>query len=323
MKTMTTLKRGMAATLLLLCGGAIAQGAYPNKPVRLIDPYAPGGSTSVVSRAISQKFQDVAGQPMVVDYKPGAASNIGADIVAKSAPDGYTLLIAASSLAINPSLYPKMTYDPVKDLAPIAMLIRTPNVLAVHPSLPVKNVAELIEYARANPGKLNYGSSGNGATNHLAMELFKTLAKVEVQHVPFKGGSEAMAALVAGQVQVMFNPASTVAPQHAAGRARMIAVGSAKRVQGLDLPTVAESGLPGFESSVWFGLFAPAGTPAPIMAKLNADVNRILQDKQVDEVLARGGLEPVGGSAEDLRKTLVDDVDRWARVIKAANVKID
>jgi tripartite-type tricarboxylate transporter receptor subunit TctC len=320
---MKAVKRSLALALVAFCGAAFAQGAYPNKPVKLIDPYAPGGSTSTVSRLISQKFQDVAGQAMVVDYKPGAASNIGADFVAKSPADGYTLLIAASSLAINPSLYPKMPYDPVKDLAPVAMLIRAPNVLAVHPSLPVKNVAELIEYARANPGKLNYGSSGNGATNHLAMELFKTMAKVEIQHVPFKGGGEAIAALVSGQVQVLFNPATTIVPQHAGGRVRMLAVGSDHRVNGLDLPTISESGLKGFESSVWFGLFAPAGTPASVLGKLNTDVNRILQDKQVDDTLVRAGFEPVGGTAEDLRRTMAEDVDRWARVIKAANVKID
>lgn len=320
---MKFLKITLAALLVAVSGHAAAQGGYPNKPVRLIDPYTPGGSTSAVSRVLQLKFQDVTGQPMVVDYKPGAASNIGADLVAKSAPDGYTLLIAASSLAINPSLYPRMTYDPIKDLAPIAKLIRTPNVLAVHPSLPVKSVSELIEYARANPGKLNYGSSGNGATNHLAMELFKTMAKIEIQHVPFKGGGQAMAALMGGEVQVMFNPASTVAPQHAGGRVRMIAISTEERVPGLDVPTVSESGLAGFESSVWFGLFAPAGTPAPIIAKLNADVNRILQDPQVKDNLVKGGFDPVGGTSEELRKVMVDDVDRWAKIIKAANVKID
>ena len=316
-------KRGIAAAVFTLCGTAVAQDNYPNKPVRLIDPYAPGGSTSLVSRAISDKFQEIAGQSMVIEYKPGAASNIGGNLVARSTPDGYTLLIAASSLAINPTLYPNMPFDPVKDLAPVAMLTRAPNVLAVHPSLPVKSVAELIDHARAHPGKLNYGSSGNGATNHLAMELFKTMAEVDIQHIPFKGGGEAMAALIGNQVQVMFNPASTVVPQAQGGRARMLGVASPERVDGLDLPTIAESGLPGFESSVWFGLFAPANTPAPILDKLNAYINRILKDERINGLLVSNGFIPIGGSAENLGKNMAEDVDRWAKVIEAANVKID
>jgi tripartite-type tricarboxylate transporter receptor subunit TctC len=295
---------------------------FPNKPVRLVDPYAPGGSTSVVSQSLSKKFQEFSDQPMVIDYKPGAGSNIGSDIVAKATPDGYTVLIGTSSLAINPHLYRSMPFDPIKDLTPIAQLIRTPNVLAVNPGLPVRTTAELIAYARANPGKLNYGSSGNGATNHMAMELFKTLAKVDIQHVPFKGGSEALAALLGGQIQVLFNPASTLAPQDKTGRLRMIAIASTERVNGLNLPTVAESGLPGFKSEVWFGLFAPAGTPAPVIARLNALTNRILKDPSVAEVLDKAGMEPVGGTVEDLGKLLQADSARWAEVVKATGAKI-
>jgi len=319
---MKVIKKGLAIALTAFCSAAFAQADYPNKPVRLIDPYSPGGSTSVVSLALSKKFQDITGQSMVVEYKPGAASNIGADLVAKSAPDGYTLLIAASSLAINPSLYPNMTYDPVKDLAPIAMLTRAPNVLAVHPSLPVNNVAELIEYARANPGKLNYGSSGNGATNHLAMELFKTMSNTDIQHVPFKGGGEAMAALVGGHVQVMFNPAASLVPQGQKGTMRLIAVGSTQPVKGLDLPTV-DSTLPGFESSVWFGLFAPSGTPEEVITKLNGYVNQMLDDPQTKENFNKAGFETIGGPSETLAKALTGDVARWADIIKKANVKID
>lgn len=318
MKTLLSI----AACALLVAAGAQAQD-FPDKPVRLVDPYAPGGSTSVVSRAMSQKFKEFTGQPMVVDHRPGAGSNIGSDIVAKAAADGYTVLLASSSLAINPSLYRSMQFDPLKDLTPIALLIRTPNVLAVTPALPVKNVKELIDYMRANPDKINYGSSGNGATNHMAMELFKSLTKVKAQHVPYKGGSEAMAALLSGQIQVLFNPASTLAPQEKAGRLRMIAVGGKKRVEGLDLPTVAESGLPGFESDVWFGLFAPAGTPPAVLAKLNQVTNRILKDRQVIDTLKKAGLEPVGGSPEEMRKLLVDDTERWAEVVKATGAKIE
>ena len=313
----------LVAAAMLVMAPAVKSQDYPIKPVRLVDPYAPGGSTSVVSQALSKKFQEFTGQAMVVDHKPGAGSNIGAEIVAKAAPDGYTLLVAASSLAINPSLYRNMAFDPIKDLAPVAMLIRTPNVLAVHPALPVRSTAELIAYAKANPGTLNYGSSGNGATNHMAAELLKVLAKVEMQHVPYKGGGEAMAALLSGQIQVLFNPASSLAPQDKAGRLRMIAVGSADRVPGLNLPTLAESGLPGFQSDVWFALLAPAGTSAPVIAKLNALTNRILKDPAVTAALNKAGLEPVGGSAEDMAKLLRADTARWAEVVKSAGIKIE
>ena len=321
MKNKFFIAAASACIMLALAPITHAQN-FPNKPVRLVDPYAPGGSTSVVSQALSKKFQEFSDQPMVIDYKPGAGSNIGSDIVAKATPDGYTVLIGTSSLAINPHLYRSMPFDPIKDLTPIAQLIRTPNVLAVNPALPVRTTAELIAYARANPGKLNYGSSGNGATNHMAMELFKTLAKVDIQHVPFKGGSEALAALLGGQIQVLFNPASTLAPQDKTGRLRMIAIASTERVKGLNLPTVAESGLPGFRSEVWFGLFAPAGTPAPVIARLNALTNRILKDPSVAEVLDKAGMEPVGGTDIELGKLLQDDSARWAEVVKATGAKI-
>jgi len=322
MKSVFLIAAAGACVMLALAPITHAQ-SYPNKPVRLVDPYAPGGSTSVVSQSFSKKFQEFTDQPMVVDHKPGAGSNIGSDIVAKAVPDGYTVLLASSSLAINPNLYRSMSFDPIKDLTPIAQLIRTPNVLAVNPALPVRTTSELIAYARANPGKLNYGSSGNGATNHMAMELFKSMAKVDIQHIPYKGGSEAMAALLGGQVQVLFNPASTLAPQDKSGRLRMIAVGSPERVKGLNLPTVAESGLPGFQSEVWFGLFAPAGTPAPVIAKLNALTNRILKDPSVAEVLNKAGLEPVGGSVEDMGRLLEIDTTRWSDVVKATGAKIE
>jgi tripartite-type tricarboxylate transporter receptor subunit TctC len=314
---------------LLLIGASLCAAAaafaqdYPNKPVRLIDPYSPGGSTSVVSRALASRFADLTKQPLVIDNRPGAGSNIGSEIAAKSPPDGYTLLIGTSSLAINPGLYRDMRFDPIKDLAPIAILTRMPNVLAVQPTLPINSVKDLIEYARSHPGQLNYGSSGNGATNHMGMELFKSMAKVNLVHVPFKGGGDALTALLGGQIQALFNPASTLVPHAKSGGLRIIAVGAATRVDGLPYPTVAESGLPGFESSVWFGLFAPGNTPAAIIAKLNADINQILKDKRVSDVLLTAGMEPVGGAADDLRTLLAADTARWPSVIKAAGVRIE
>ena len=307
---------------VVFAGVAPAQ-EYPAKPVRLVDPYAPGGSTSLVSRALAQKFQELTGQQMWVDHRPGAGSNIGSDIVAKAPPDGYTVLLGTSSLAINPGLYRSMAFDPVKDLAPVCLLIRTPNVLAVHASLPVRSVRELIDHARARPGQLSYGSSGNGATNHLAMEQLKQQAGIDMVHVPFKGGSEAMSALVGGQTQLMFNPASTLAPQDKAGRIRMIAIASPKRVEGVDLPTVSEAGVPGFEASVWFGLFVPAGTPPAVVARLNAEVNRALRDRAVRDVLEKAGMEVLGGTPEELRQVLASDFVRWGRVVKAARVQVD
>jgi tripartite-type tricarboxylate transporter receptor subunit TctC len=305
----------------LLATGAVAQ-EYPAKPVRLVDPYTPGGSTGVVARAIGAQFQEVTSQPMVIDNKPGAGSNIGSDIVAKAAPDGYTLLLGTSSLAINPSLYRSMPFDPIKDLAPIVVLIKTPNVVAVTPSLPVRSVKELIEYAHAHPGKLNYGSSGNGATNHMGMELFKSMANVDMVHVPFKGGGEALQALLGGSIQVMFNPASTLVPHDRSGGLRILAVGSSTRIEGLDYPTVAEAGLPGFESSVWFGLFAPAGTPPATVARINSVMNVVLKDKKVQEILGTAGLTPVGGTAEELKSLLASDTTRWSGVIRSADIKI-
>ncbi len=316
-----TLLLASAALLALAASPTFAQD-YPNKPVRLVSPYAPGGSTGVVARPLAKKFQDQTGQSMVVDNKPGAASNIGSDHVAKSPPDGYTLLMGTSSLAINPSLYRSMSFEPMRDLEPIVLLISAPNVLAVEASSPIRSVKDLIDYARANPGKLNYGSSGNGATNHLAMELLKTTAKVDLTHVPFKGGGEAITALLGGQIQVLFNPASTLQPHHISGRIRMLAVTSEKPYEGLALPTVSET-LPGFEAGVWFALFAPAGTPPAVIQKLSAEMNRALADKETQATLREHGMLIQGGTPERLRTLLQKDTVRWAAVVKASGAKVD
>lgn len=310
-----------AGVLALPLGTAWAQD-YPAKPIRLVSPYAPGGSTGVVARILAKKFQDQTGASMVVENRPGAASNIGSDHVAKSSADGYTILMGTSSLAINPALYKTMTFDPIKDLTPIIPLITAPNVLAVDASLPVRSVKELIDYARANPGKLNYGSSGNGATNHMAMEMLKTMAGLQITHIPFKGGGEALTALLGGQIQLMFNPASTLQQHHNTGKLRMLAVTSEKRVEGLNLPTVAET-LPGFESSVWFGLFAPSNTPAPIIQRLNVEMNKALRDKEVLDVLTTNGMVALGGSTDQMKTMLQRDTVRWAPVVRASGATID
>lgn len=319
---MNRLSRMLLAAMLAVSAAGTAQD-YPSKPIRLVNPYAPGGSTDLVVRTIGQKLTEAWGQPVVIENRPGAASNIGNELVAKAAPDGYTLLNTTSSLAINVSLYTKQGYDPVKDLAPVITLTQAPNVLAVHPSLPVKSVKELIELARAKPGQLSYGSSGSGATNHLAMEHFKSMAKVNLVHVPYKGGGPAMTDLIGGQIQALFNPAVSLMPHHKSGKLRVLAVGTSQRVPGLDLPTVAEAGLPGFESSVWFALFVPGATPKAVIAKLNGEVNRILKDKRVIELFTSAGLVPVGGTAEELATLLNFEIRRWAKVVKDSGARVD
>jgi len=319
------LLRSTVPALLLIQGLAAAPALaqdFPNKAVRLVNPFAPGGSSSRAIQSISHKFQEVTGHALLVDNRPGAGSNVGSEFVARSTPDGYTILIGTSSLAINPNLYRKMNFDPLKDLAPVIVVMRTPNVLAVHPALPIRSVKEFVDYVRARPGQLNYASSGNGATNHMGMEMLKVMADLNIVHVPYKGGGEAMPALVGGQVQMMFSPAATLAPQHQAGRVRMIAVSGAKRAPDLDLPAVAEN-VPGFESDVWFGMFAPAGTPAPIIARINAIMNQILKDKDVAGVMQKGGLTPIGGTPEDMGRVLHSDHARWGQVVKATGIKID
>jgi tripartite-type tricarboxylate transporter receptor subunit TctC len=322
----------VAAPWALLVLAALGSGApsvaradsWPQgKVIKLVNPYAPGGSTERVVRMVAQHLTETLKQSVIVENRPGAGSNIGNQAVAQAAPDGYTLLNGTSSLAINLSLYSKIAYDPVRDLAPVILLTQSPNVLAVHPSLPVKSVADLIAYARANPGKLNYGSSGNGATNHLAMEKFKTDAGLAIVHIPYKGGGPAVADLIAGQIQVLFNPPSSLMPHHANGRLRALAVSSQQRLAGLDLPTIDESGLKGFESSVWFALFAPAGTPRPIVDRINADINQMLKEASIRDQLLKSGLIPMGGTPEDLGRLLREEIQTWAKVIKASGAKID
>jgi tripartite-type tricarboxylate transporter receptor subunit TctC len=315
----------MLPAAIAVAGPGIAYGQeWPAaRVIRIVNPFAPGGSTDLVVRLLTQRLTESLQQTVIAENRPGAGTNIGSEAVARAAPDGYTFLNGTSSLAINVSLYSKLGYDPVKDLAPVVQLTESPNVIAVHPSVPVNSVAELIAYAKANPGKLNYGSSGNGATNHLAMELLKATANLDIVHIPYKGGGPALADLLGGQIQLMFNPPSSLMPHHRAGKVRALAVSSQQRVEGVDLPTIAESGLPGFESSVWFALFAPAGTPRPIIDRVNAEVNKILRDPASRQVLVGAGLTPVGGTPEALAALMRSDVERWARVVKISGAKVD
>jgi len=311
---------------LFACVGTVASAqGYPNRTIRLVVPFPAGGTTDILAREVAQKLTEVLGQAVVVDNRPGAAGNIGSDLVAKSAPDGYTLLMGTvGTHAINPSLYSKMPYDHVKDFAPVVLVAGVPNVLVVNPALPVNSVSDLIKLAKDKPGQINFASSGSGTSIHLSGELFKTMAGIDMTHVPYKGSSPALTDLIGGQVQIMFDNLPSALPQIKGGRLRAIAVTSLKRAPVLpDIPTINESGLPGFEASSWFGVLAPAGTPAPIVARINTEVNKWLQSADAREKLLGQGAEAAGGSPEQFANHIRAESEKWAKVVKASGAKVD
>jgi tripartite-type tricarboxylate transporter receptor subunit TctC len=316
----------LAAIALVATTPAAAQGAaYPTKPVRLVVPFPAGGTTDILARAVAQKLSETWGQQVIVDNRPGAGGNIGSELVAKAPPDGYTLLMGTvGTHAINPSLYAKMPYNHVKDFTPVILVAGVPNVLVVNPSLPVNSVQELIAYGKANPNKLNFASSGNGTSIHLSGELFRTMTGVQMTHVPYKGSSPALTDLIGGQVQLMFDNLPSSLQFIKAGKLRALAVTSLARSQALpDVPTLAESGLPGFEASSWFGVLAPAGTPANIVAKLNTAVAAWLASPAAKEQLAAQGAIPAGGSPDAFVKHIADESAKWAKVVKASGAHVD
>ena len=314
----------LSLATLAAVGFANAQ-AFPQKPVRLVVPFPPGGPIDTVARAIAQKLTEAWGQTVVVDNRPGAGGNIGADLVAKAAPDGYTVVMGAlSTHAVNPSLYPKMPYDAAKDFAPISLVAVTPNVLVVNPSLPVATAREFIAYARANPGKLAFGSGSNGSAGHLAGELFKVDAGVDMLHVPFKGAAPAMQALLAGDTQLMFDNLASATAQVKAGKLKALAVTTARRSKlAPDLPTLAEAGLPGFDISTWFGLLAPAGTPADVVARWNAEVTRILNSTEMRERMTALGAEPAPDTPAEFARFIAGETAKYARIVKLSGAKLD
>jgi tripartite-type tricarboxylate transporter receptor subunit TctC len=313
----------LAAAAPLAPGMAHAQAAdYPNRPIRLVVPFSPGGSSDAVSRLLSQKLSAQLGQQVVVDSRPGAGGNLGADIVAKSKPDGYTLLFAAGSFAVNVSLYEKLPYDPLKDFEPVAHVCRVNGILVTHPSVKAASVQELVALAKAQPGALNYASAGSGTILHLAGELFKTQAGVNLTHVPYKGSGPALSDLIGGQVQVMFANVPGTLQHVKAGKLRVLAATGDRRASALpEVPTIAESGLPGFQAATWFGILAPAGTPREIVAKLNAEIAKALAAPELVEHLRNEGADVVGGSPEQFRAFLKSEVERWGPVVKAAGIK--
>jgi tripartite-type tricarboxylate transporter receptor subunit TctC len=299
-----------------------AQTDYPNKPIKIIVPVAAGGGTDAVTRLIAQKLNQAWGIPVIVDNHPGGAGNVGVELATRAPADGYTLVVPITSFSVNPSLYDKLPFDTQKDLAPVALLASAPLVLVTTNSLPVKNIQDLIALAKAKPGALNYGNSGIGTTAHLAAELFNHSAGLNIVNVPYKGGGPAIVDLVAGNIQIYFSTVPAAIAQTKADRVRALAVTSPARVAKLaEIPTIAESGLPGFEVVGWFGLFAPAKTPAPIVDKLNKEINRILLLPDVQERLAEEGLIPGGGSAKALGDFLAMEMTKWADLIKVVGIK--
>jgi len=313
------------ALSLASLAGAQPPAAYPAKPVKLVIPFPPGGPLDVVGRAIAQKLTDAWGQSVVVDNRPGAGGNIGADLVAKSPPDGYTILMGAlSTHAVNPSLYAKMPYDAIADFAPITLVAVTPNVLVVNASLPVNSAKEFIAYAKANSGKLAFGSGSNGSAGHLAGELFKVDTGTDSTHVPYKGGAPATQALLAGDTQFMFDNLANAMPQVKAGKLKALAVTTAERSKlAPELPTMAEAGLAGFDISTWFGLFAPAGTPKDVIAKWNAEVAKILNSPEMREKLIAQGAEPSPDTPEQFAAFVKSEIAKYAKIIKASGAKVD
>jgi tripartite-type tricarboxylate transporter receptor subunit TctC len=304
---------------------SVAAADYPARAIRMVVPFPAGGTTDILGRIAGQKITEALSQQVIIDNRGGAGGNSGTEMVAKAPPDGYTLLTdPGSTLTINPHAYSKLGFDPVKDFAPITILAEVPNILEVHPALPVKNVKELIALAKSKPGQINYASTGAGQSTHLSMELFKSMAHIDINHIPYKGSAPALVDLIGGQVTVMFDNMPTSLPHVKAGKLRALAVSTARRSFALpELPTVAESGLPGFEVSVWFAVLAPAATPRDIVQKLNAVLVKALQSPDVKQRLAEQGAEPVGNTPEQFAATIQRDLAKWAKVVKDANVKLD
>jgi tripartite-type tricarboxylate transporter receptor subunit TctC len=313
------------AGVLAVCAiSAPAQAAYPDKTVRVIVGFTAGGTTDVIARIMTKELTEALGQSFVVENKPGAGSNIGAEYVARATPDGYTLYFVAVTSAINQTLYPHLKFDLTKDFAPIALAAKVPNVLVVNPKLPVKSVKELVDYAKANPGKLNFASSGSGTSIHMAGELFKLKAGVDVLHVPYKGSAPALTDLIGGQVQFMFDNMPSSWPHVQSGNLRALAVTTKERSPSApDLPTLQESGFPGFDVSSWFGLIAPKGTPPDVINKLNAAMEKALDKQEVKVAFEKLGAVPAKTTPAEFGQFIKTEVDTWGPVVKASGAKVD
>ena len=305
------------------CSSAIAQApAYPAKPVRFVAGFPAGGPSDIVTRAVAKRMSELMGQPVIVENRSGAGGHIAVEAVAKAPPDGYTILLAGSFLTIGPSLYTKLAYDPVRDIAPVGLIARNQYLLVVHPAVPAKTAKELIALARSRPGQLNYGSSGVGAPPHLATELMKTMARMDAVHVPYKGATPAIADLIGGHIDFYVGGISGLLPQVRSHKLRALAVTGSKRSSELpDVPTIAEAAIPGYDISTWFGIVAPAGVPAEIVTRLNATLVKIIGEKDTQSYLVAQGLEPATSTPDELARIIRSEIPKFAKIVKAAGIK--
>lgn len=315
----------LAALSCLLAGSAWAQTDFPTKPIRFVIPAAAGGPTEITGRLIGQKMQDILGQPVVIDARPGAGGNVGADLVAKAAPDGYTILMATiGTHAINQTLYKKLPFDPVKDFTPVSQVVQYPLILVVNPKVPAQNVKDLIDYAKKNPGKLNRASGGSGTSMHLSGELFRAQAGVDMPHIPYKGSLPALTDLIGGQVDLMFDSLMTALPHVKSGKLRALGVTGTQRSSAApDIPTIAEAGVPGYSAVGWIGVVAPAGTPQPIVAKLHDAIVKALNTPDIREKLVAQAAEPVGSSPQEFAAFMRTETEKWARAVRASGATAD
>jgi tripartite-type tricarboxylate transporter receptor subunit TctC len=312
-----------AACMLALASAPASAQPYPSKPIKLVVPVTPGGAIDIVARLVADKMRTTLNATVVVENKPGATNNLGADFVAKSAPDGYTILIVASNHAINKHIYKDLSYDPVKDFEPIVFTHVVPQLLAIHPSIPANNVAELITWIKANPGKAKYGTSGPGSSLHMAAELFMSMTGTKILHVPYKGSAAAHPDLLGNRISMMFDTISAIQGHVRSGALRGIAVTTAKRSDLFpNLPTIAET-LPGYEASSWGGILAPAGTPKDIIAKLNGAINAALKDEDVRTKLSSSGMQIQGGTPEEFAKFIDNEIAKWGKIVKEANIQAE
>lgn len=318
------IRAALLAAALSPTQAAVAAQDYPNRPIRIVVPQSPGASTDLTARLIALKLNEAFKQTVVVDNRPGAGTVSGTEIVARAAPDGYTLLVVASSITINPSLYQKLPYDPVRDFTPVTQLSKFPNLLAAHPSVAVKGLQDALALIKSKPGQLNYASAGTGTGTHMSMELLKQMTGIDIAHIPYKGGGPAVTAAIGGQTQFIIGTTIGLLPHVRSGKLRALAVTSAKRSAAApEIPTFAESGVTGYDHEPWNGLFAAAKTPKPIIAMLNAEVARILQTPDVKKIFANEGADAVGNSPAEFAAIVRVEFEKWAKVIKTAGIKID
>ncbi len=325
MKRTKILNAALSAMLFTIAAGAHAQTAYPAKAIRMIVPSAPGSGPDIMARTIAQKMSEAWGQQVVVEARPGAGGIIGSEAAAKAAPDGYTLIMGnAGSHSVNPGLYKKLPYDPLRDFAPVALVSSAPNILIVHPSLPVKSAKDLIALAKARPGELTFGSGGNGSTAHLSGEMFRTMAGIRLVHVPFKGAPAAVVGVITREISMAVLNLPPALPHVKSGRLKALGVSTTKRSASIpDLPTIAESGLPGYSATAWYGVLAPTGTPRDIIGKLNAEIVKILGNDDVRKRIASDGGEVIGSTPEEFTQVMKTDIAKWAGVVKASGAQVD